>query len=58
MALPLGRAKLATSPAATRSMADTKTIGMVRVACRNGATAELVRLGYSGRSATNSVAYL
>jgi hypothetical protein len=38
LALPPGRAKLATKPAPTGSMTIVNTIGTVRVACSNGAT--------------------
>ena len=41
VALPPGRAKLATKPAPTGSVTTTNTIGTVRVACCNGATVEL-----------------
>ena len=40
VALPPGRAKLSTKPEPTGSV-GTNTIGTVRVACSNGATAEL-----------------
>ena len=36
VALPPGRAKLATKPAPTGSVTCTNTIGTVRVACSNG----------------------
>jgi len=37
VALPPGRARLATKPAPTGSITTTKTIGTVLVACNNGA---------------------
>ena len=57
--LPLGRARLSTIPAPTGSATSTNTIGTLRVACSNGATAAapLVRMT-SGERATNSEAYL
>ena len=59
VALPPGRARLATKPAPTGSGTTTNTIGTVRVACSNGATVELpfARMT-SGASAINSAAYL
>jgi hypothetical protein len=59
VALPPGRAKLSTKPAATGSPATGNTIGMVRVACSSGTTvtAPWARMT-SGANATNSAACL
>src|SRR6516165_2857078 len=57
VALPPGRARLSTNPAPTGSGTITNTIGMVRVACSNGAAPALpVTRMTSGASATNSAA--
>ena len=59
VALPPGRAKLATKPAATGSGVCANTIGTVRVACSNGPTIVPPEARMtSGASATNSAAYL
>ena len=60
VALPPGRARLATKPAPTGSTTTTNTIGTVRVACSNGATVvvPLAATRTSGASAANSVACL
>ena len=59
VALPPGRAKLATKPALTGSITCTNTIGMVRVIRCKAATLLLVAARItSGASATNSAAYL
>jgi hypothetical protein len=56
---PPGRAKLSTKPPPTGSTTDANTIGTVRVACCNAATAWLVVARMtSGASATNSAAYV
>ena len=59
VALPPGRARLSTKPAATGSTTIGKTIGTVRVASSNGPTVEApwARMT-SGVSATNSAACL
>ena len=59
VALPPGRARLATKPAPTGSMTITNTIGTARVACSNGPTDEVpwARMT-SGASAANSAACL
>ena len=60
VALPPGRARLATKPAPTGSMTTANTIGTVRVACSNGATVAVpvpARMT-SGASAANSAACL
>ena len=60
MALPPGRARLATNPAPTGSMTIANTIGTVRVACSNGAAVAVpvaARMT-SGASAANSAACL
>ena len=57
--LPPGRARLSTKPAPTGSTACANTIGTVRVACSNAATAAaLLARMTSGASATSSAAYL
>ncbi len=58
VALPPGRARLSTKPAATGSAAVGNTIGTVRVACSNGPKvgAPWARMT-SGASATNSAAW-
>ena len=60
VALPPGRARLATKPAPTGSMTITNTIGTVRVACSNGATVAVpvAATMTSGASAANSAACL
>src|SRR5262245_48846623 len=59
VALPPGRARLSTKPAATGSGTATNTMGMERVASNNGPTVTLpVVKMTSGASATNSAAYL
>ena len=59
VALPPGRARLATKPAPTGSTTCTNTIGTVRVACSNGpTTGRLLARTTSGASATNSAACL
>jgi hypothetical protein len=58
-ALPPGRARLATKPAPTGSVACTKTIDTVRVASSNGPAVALPTVKMtSGESETNSAAYL
>jgi hypothetical protein len=49
VALPPGRAKLATKPVPTGSTTTTNTIGMVRVACSNG------REGRSARTSQDCI---
>jgi hypothetical protein len=57
--LPPGRARLATKPAPTGSTTFTNTIGTMRLARCNDATAGLALAKItSGASATNSAAYL
>jgi hypothetical protein len=57
--LPPGRARLATRPAATGSVASGNTICTVRVSRNKGPTVEVpVARMTSGPSATNSAAYL
>src|SRR5215472_2904800 len=59
VALPPGRAKLATKPLPTGSIVVTNTIGTVRLICSKSATIELaVPRTTSGFDATNSAAYL
>src|SRR6516164_1384642 len=59
VALPPGRARLATKPPPTGSIVVTNTIGTVRLACCKALTIELaVARMTSGANATNSVAYL
>ena len=59
VALPPGRAKLSTKPAATGSETTGNTIGTVRVACSSGPTVEAPWAKMtSGASATNSAACL
>jgi hypothetical protein len=59
VALPPGRAKLATRPPATGSIGPAKTIGIVRVSCSNVPTIEpLVARIVSGPSASTSAASL
>src|SRR5262249_43047223 len=59
VALPPGRASVSTKPAPTGSATCTNTIGTVRTACCNTATAGLPTARVtSGASATNSAAYL
>ena len=59
VALPPGRAKLATKPALTGSITCTNTIGMVRVIrCKGSYAAAGGARIMSGASATNSAAYL
>jgi hypothetical protein len=59
VALPPGRARLATKPAPTGSVTPAKTIGKARLTCCSAATltVPLAKM-MSGASATNSVAYL
>ena len=59
VALPPGRARLSTKPAATGSLTIGNTTGMIRVACNNGPIVEApcARMT-SGASATNSAACL
>ena len=58
VALPPGRARLSTKPAPTGSARAVNTIGTVRVACSNAATAGLpLERMTSDASATNSAAY-
>ena len=59
VALPLGRAMLATKPEPTGSMTPTNTIGTVRDASCNATTVSVVAARMaSGASATNSAAYV
>src|SRR5499427_9006707 len=59
VALPPGRAKLATKPLPTGSIVVTNTIGTVRLICSKSATIELaVPRTTSGFDATSSAAYL
>jgi len=59
VALPAGRARLATNPALTGSTTATNTIGIVRVACCNAPTIGLpIARMTSGVSATNSATFL
>ena len=58
VALPPGRARLATRPLPTGSIVVTNTIGTVRLACCKSPTIELaVPTMTSGANATNSAAY-
>jgi hypothetical protein len=59
VALPPGRARLSTKPAAIGSAIIGNTIGTMRVACSNGPTVEApwAKMA-SGASATNSAACL
>src|SRR5215813_9568311 len=59
VALPAGRARLATNPALTGSTTATNTIGIVRVACCNAPTIRLpIARMTSGVSATISATFL
>ena len=59
VALPPGRAKLATKPAPTGSGVCVNTIGTERVTCSNGPAADPPEARMtSGSNATNSIAYL
>ena len=60
VALPPGRANLATKPAPTGSTTFTNTIGTVVAVCCNAATLWLpaARMTSGGASATNSAAYV
>src|SRR5262249_826717 len=59
VALPPGRARLATKPLPTGSIVFANTMGMVRLACCNAATMDpAVATITSGDDATSSVAYL
>src|SRR5262249_4395784 len=57
VALPPGRARLATKPPPTGSIVVTNTIGRVRLACCKAIELAVARMT-SGPNATNSVAYL
>ena len=59
VALPPGRARLATKPLPTGSIVVTNTIGSVRLVCCKSPTIEFaVARTTSGAEATNSAAYL